>query len=210
MKTIRQQIEYIPKGDIEGFPIEVVNLMLKRQKEQTGKEDVSVFEERKTKTKAGGAFDWDLTEDGHSFWFKVIDRRMFDVFFERYPKDQVQQPDRKYPRTMLVWDDGVDHKMETKIVADFYVDGRKYFVNVAFHVWQNAEDLPEKTKVTLSEALQIVAEKLGKSVDKIEIEKFTQDELQLLWAGKKATCDKDCHCHSECPVADEYIKNKLY
>jgi hypothetical protein len=34
---------------------------------------------------------------------------------------------------------------------------------------------------------------------------LSEEQVRLLWAGKKVTCNEDCHCHTECPKADEYI-----
>lgn len=72
-------------GDIEGFPIEVVEKMLERQS-YVNKIDVSVFQKSKTKNTYGGAFDWGKATEGYEFWNKVIYRKDFDLFFEKYPK----------------------------------------------------------------------------------------------------------------------------
>ena len=67
-------------GDIEGFPPEVVELMLQRQYERHGWRDVSFFEACRT-----AGFAWMETPEGRDFWSAVIGRRQFDVFFKRYP-----------------------------------------------------------------------------------------------------------------------------
>lgn len=75
------------EGEIKDFPVEVVELMLQRQFEQTGKRNVSVFEEN---NKAGlniNGFTWTYTIEGHNFWNDVIDGKKFDVFFKKYPKE---------------------------------------------------------------------------------------------------------------------------
>lgn len=74
-------------GDIEGFPIEVVEKILER------------FQECRYK-----GFDW----EGKDFWSAVIKERDFDVFFKRYPiplkeDEQVKAP---YPKKMYVSDTG--------------------------------------------------------------------------------------------------------
>lgn len=74
---------YTPKGDIEGFPIEVIAKMLERQYEQNGKIDISVFE----KNRADG-FEWHRTIEGVGFWASVIIHRSFSIFFEKYPKTE--------------------------------------------------------------------------------------------------------------------------
>jgi hypothetical protein len=68
-------------GDIAGFPLEVVELMLQRQYEQYGTRDVRVFEEHRTV-----GFFWVNTPEGGRFWKEVIARKNFDLFFERYPQ----------------------------------------------------------------------------------------------------------------------------
>ena len=73
-------------GDIEGFPKEVLELMLERQYEQTGKVDIGVFQKHRTYGKANMGFTWFRTKEERLFWERVIDDKDFDVFFEKYPK----------------------------------------------------------------------------------------------------------------------------
>lgn len=75
-------------GDIEGFPPEVVELMLQRQFEQTGKRDVSLFEINKSAGNEIGGFTWKDTTEEWDFWHDVIEDKDFDEFFEKYPKQQ--------------------------------------------------------------------------------------------------------------------------
>lgn len=83
-------------GEIEGFPVEVVMMMLKRQCEQTGRHDVRVFQFSKSASAGGDGFDWDDSDEGWEFWNDVICYRKFDQFFERYKDIRVELP--KYPR----------------------------------------------------------------------------------------------------------------
>ena len=73
-------------GDIEGFPKEVLELMLERQYEQTGKVDIGVFQKHRTYGLANMGFIWYKSKEGHYFWKCVICDKNFDVFFEKYPK----------------------------------------------------------------------------------------------------------------------------
>ena len=73
-------------GSIEDFPPEVVELMLVRQYEQTGKVDIGVFQENKINSKSSFGFTWEETKERHGFWNNVIYDKNFDVFFEKYPK----------------------------------------------------------------------------------------------------------------------------
>jgi hypothetical protein len=75
------------KGQLEGFPREVVEKMLERQVEQGNKRDVKLFESFAERSKYVGGFKWHGTREGQEFWGKVIVRRDFDLFFERYPKE---------------------------------------------------------------------------------------------------------------------------
>lgn len=70
-------------GDIEGFPIEVVQKMVERQVEQGRTADVEVFQRDRIDGVSG--FTWRLTEEGVDFWSDVIGERDFDEFFSLYP-----------------------------------------------------------------------------------------------------------------------------
>lgn len=86
-ERIREELkDYTPKGDIKGFPIEVVSKMLERQYEQTGKVNATVFEGCSIAAKHEGGFDWSKTKEDLRFWQGVISRRKFSVFFKKYPK----------------------------------------------------------------------------------------------------------------------------
>jgi hypothetical protein len=71
------------KGDIKDFPIEIVQRMVDYQYEQTGKYNVSLFQDCKTSDKHAGCFTWGKTAEGHLFWSKVINYKEFDVFFKK-------------------------------------------------------------------------------------------------------------------------------
>ncbi len=68
-------------GDIEGFPIEVVQRMVDCQVEQGYQANVNVFQRNNT-----NGFDWDKTKEGEYFWGNVIMIKDFDLFFRKYPK----------------------------------------------------------------------------------------------------------------------------
>lgn len=81
-KVVKTRTSPLYTGDIVDFPVEVVELMLQRQFEQTGKRDVSIFENQKS-----GGFTWGNTPEKDEFWSVVIEDKKFDVFFEKYPKE---------------------------------------------------------------------------------------------------------------------------
>lgn len=84
-------------GEIDGFPIEVVQLMVQRQFEYLGVCNVSVFQRRATAGANG--FVWSGTVEGREFWSPVIEYRDFARFFDRYggdmPKLKTAKPARK-------------------------------------------------------------------------------------------------------------------
>ena len=70
-------------GDIEGFPIEVVQKMVEEQVKQGDDADVTAFQESHY-----GGFFWLKTKDGADFWNEVICWKNFKLFFEKYPKSK--------------------------------------------------------------------------------------------------------------------------
>ena len=82
---------YIPKGDLTGFPKEIIARMLDCQVEQGYPRDVSVFEEKIYAGMDQKGFGWKHTKDGLAFWEQVILQRDFNLFFEKYPKQEDNQ-----------------------------------------------------------------------------------------------------------------------
>lgn len=78
------------KGEIKGFPEEVVNRMLYYQQKQGNPRDIEVFERNATSGNIYGGFTWDDTEEGHGFWSSVIIYRDFKLFFDRYHKTETK------------------------------------------------------------------------------------------------------------------------
>lgn len=74
------------KGEIEDFPIEVVQKMCERQVEQGCPFNPSVFAQDPLADFDCGGFHWLDTDERYSFWCQVIHNREFDTFFEKYPK----------------------------------------------------------------------------------------------------------------------------
>ena len=72
-------------GQIEGFPVEVVEKMVERQVEQGNPADVEVFQMFRYTTRENNGFDWDDSCEGSNFWGSVIADRNFDLFFTYYP-----------------------------------------------------------------------------------------------------------------------------
>ena len=85
---------YIPEGQIEGFPIEIVARMCYYQYEQTNVLDVDIFESMKSCVSNDGGFTWDDTIEGESFWDTVINRKNFDKYFSTYPLEPTKKVKR--------------------------------------------------------------------------------------------------------------------
>ena len=82
---------YVPKGELKGFPKEIIARMLETQEEQWGKRDVSVFEKDKTAGEGKKGIIWLDTREGYDFWNEVIRLKNFALFFARYPKKDNSQ-----------------------------------------------------------------------------------------------------------------------
>ena len=147
-------------GDIEGFPLEVVQRMIERQVEQGNKADVSVFQNRKSCSGGSGGFEWCDTTERHDFWQKVILNRDFKIFFEKYPKENKEiyvenvdgqnvttewngftlnkieiKESLKYDNEKLRWD--LLPLEDIEDVVKVYTEGAKKYVP---NSWQNLTD----------------------------------------------------------------------
>lgn len=81
---------YEPKGELTGFPKEIIARMLQCQEEQGNKRDVTVFEKYNSCSLVEGGFDWEETKEKDIFWYDVICNKDFDIFFKKYPKQDNQ------------------------------------------------------------------------------------------------------------------------
>ena len=86
--TTKELENYVPKGQLIGFPKEIIARMLDCQEEQGTKRDVNVFEKYKSCSLWEGGFDWEETKEKDIFWYDVICNKDFDLFFEKYPKKE--------------------------------------------------------------------------------------------------------------------------
>jgi len=144
------------KGQLEGFPKEIVEKMLERQVEQGNKRDVSVFGKNKCANKEEGGFDWLYERDLFS-WSDVLIGKNFDLFFKRYPKqennphptsviDYIASEGQQltFPRKMLVWDtEEID--AEEDLVWAILPDRNSLPVIGDNNCWEHAKELPQKT-----------------------------------------------------------------
>lgn len=117
------------KGQLEGFPPEIVEKMLYYQEKQGNKRDVSVFEKRKDSYSSG--FCWDSTEEKFDFWDDVINNKNFDLFFEKYPKQDVLLEIGKYYKLS---DINVILKVESDIRTWIH-DDKKHIGCKGYRIW---------------------------------------------------------------------------
>ena len=72
-------------GELVGFPIEVVRMMIVRQLEQGNAPNVLKFQREPRAAVYGGGFDWERAVEGFDFWSAVIGEHKWHVFFDKYP-----------------------------------------------------------------------------------------------------------------------------
>lgn len=77
------------KGQLEGFPFEIVEKMLYYQEQQGNERDVTVFEDAPYSSFYIKGFTWKYTEEGEEFWGQVIIHKNFEIFFEKYPTKSI-------------------------------------------------------------------------------------------------------------------------
>lgn len=77
---------YIPKGQLQGFPIEIIAKMCFNQILQRNDLNIKIFENKIDIGKQMGGFNWSASNQGKEFWIEIIRNKNFDYFFERYPE----------------------------------------------------------------------------------------------------------------------------
>jgi hypothetical protein len=79
------------KGELKGFPKEIVNMMLDYQEQQGNKREIKVFQKERDADFDKKGFDWDLTPEEEEFWDEVILNKNFNLFFHKFPKENSHQ-----------------------------------------------------------------------------------------------------------------------
>ena len=72
------------------LPREIQEKMLERQLEQAGKMNPTIFEKHISASESLGGFDWAGAPEGDQFWYGVLDRNRFDIFYTLYPKNPIK------------------------------------------------------------------------------------------------------------------------
>jgi hypothetical protein len=74
--------EEVISGEIDGYPVEVIELALCRGLSQGYTLEEVVFQLQSSRY---GGFTWANTPEGSVFWERVMAEKEFDLFYERYP-----------------------------------------------------------------------------------------------------------------------------
>ena len=72
------------RGEIAGYPIEIIQAAVDRGVEQGGDANGVI---RSLQVTRGGGFTWSGTPEGVRFWRHVMYEHKFDIFFQRYPRE---------------------------------------------------------------------------------------------------------------------------
>jgi hypothetical protein len=178
-------------GDLENFPIEVVEKMLEKQYKQVNKKDVSVFQDYKCSDTQRGGFHWENTIEGHEFWSDVIRGKKFDLFFKRYPR---RHPLHTKSKAVYIRGDvnnganvikelerrGGINKYDYGGNADalYFIDPVTNYIAMASKMEEALQNLLKTyhTEITYSEkvielTMEEIAEKFGVDADKLRIKK---------------------------------------
>ena len=123
------------KGELEGFPSEVVEKMLEYQVAQGNKRNVSVFENYKWVNSENGGFKHLSTPEGEGWWREVLTGN-FNLFFQRYPKTA------SYPKVMMVSNSLINPDNPGKQRVVFMEKCGKFIA------WNSVTTLEESERVT--------------------------------------------------------------
>jgi hypothetical protein len=131
------------KGKLEGFPKEVVDKMLDNQELQGNVGDRTVFEKDLWSGINSKGFNWEDTEDNYDFWDDVLTNKLFDVFFQKYPKEKCDKGNCdkcECPKEKTADIKGVDETIEYD-----YLNPAHYLKN-GKEVWEMMLDIWGKEK----------------------------------------------------------------
>ena len=184
MKTLVIKKDLI--GDLENFPIEVVEKMLEKQYKQVNKKDITVFQAYKCSEAQHGGFNWQDTIEGHDFWRDVIRKENFDRFFERYPKLSknvyIYGDDKLYENVIKTLErrGGINAKglLGNSDYAVYYIDPKTNYIERCtqdseklYNLITSTFEKIEPDKFIIEMTLPEIAEKLGIDVELLRIKK---------------------------------------
>lgn len=102
--TTEELKNYTPKGQLEGFPKEIIAKMLDYQEKQGNPRDVSIFEKLINAKQCIKGFDWGDTQEDWDFWHEVITNKNFNPFFKKYSKQDHQDNSQDFRINDKVYD----------------------------------------------------------------------------------------------------------
>lgn len=173
-------------GDLENFPIAVVEKMLQRQYEQVKKMDITVFQNYSRSDVQRGGFHWADTIEGHGFWYSVINEEKFDIFFEHYPilskNVYISGDDKLYENVIKTLErrGGINAKslLGNSDCAVYYIDPKTNYIERCtqsseklYNVITSTFEKIEPDKFIVEMTLPEIAEKLGIDVELLRIKK---------------------------------------
>lgn len=129
------------RGDLEGFPIPIVQKMCEYQENF----NPEVFVRNRVAAKKYGGFNWGETKEGDTFWSFIIWDRGFNLFFEKYPT-QLHDLDFFMDRQIPSWYKG--DKYQLNEIIHYLVREKGYTIETAF--WVATSMTPEVLEHTLS------------------------------------------------------------
>lgn len=145
------------KGELRGFPTEIVNWMLEQQDKQGNPKKVHVFEKDIFATQSEGGFNWYVVDQGKtgSFCHSVLKIRDFDLFFKEFPKKPV------YPRVMYVSQDKNSLNYPSiRVKRVVFMEKNNRFIawhmaetledsacETTTHTWNYAKDIDEEPQI---------------------------------------------------------------
>jgi hypothetical protein len=92
------------------YPPEIIELMLKRQKEQGNPKDIIPFLILIRMDKIQKGFNWDETKEGYDFWEDVLINLNFHAFYERYPKDPLLEIIGNLEKIIYKYEESIDRE----------------------------------------------------------------------------------------------------
>lgn len=167
-------------GDIKGFPIEVVEKMLEKQRMQRGYVNITTLQ-----TDVCGAFRWCDTSEDYNFWHKVIREKDFIVFFKKYPKSSkyvyIYQDGTKNGKdiidTLIKHGGKNNNNWQGKSEAFYYISPKDNKIELTStssdegilvkHFYTEIQPESSVKEYTMQE----IADKLGIKVDELRIKK---------------------------------------
>lgn len=172
-------------GDLENFPIEVVEKMLEKQYKQVGKMDISIFQDSRFTDKPNGGFHWSDTIEGYAFWNTILNFKRFNIFFERYPElsKNVYMRGDKYEGEEIIKElkrRGGINKYDYAGSADalYFIDPITDYISMATKMEESLQNLLKTyyTEITLPKktielTMEEIAEKFGVDAELLRIKK---------------------------------------